>query len=55
MTIREAWKIVGNQPQWALKNMITALEYGGPLNNRVDNERLTAAKIAVKNPNPRYL
>jgi len=54
MTINEAWKIVGNQPTWALRNMIKALNMMSALNTPEENTRLEAAKIAVKNPNPLY-
>ena len=54
MTIKRAWKIIGNQPTWAIKNMIKALSMLPALNTPQDFERLTAAKIALKNPNPRY-
>ncbi len=55
MTIEEAWKIIGNQPKWAIKNMIQALESMPLLNTPEDDERLIAAKIAIKNANPRYV
>lgn len=54
MTVEEAWKIVGNQPSYALWNMIKALGMLPALNTPEESERLKAAKIAVKNPNPRY-
>ena len=54
MSVEEAWKIVGNQPTWALRNMIKALSMMSALNTPQEDERLEAAKIAVKNPNPRY-
>jgi len=47
MTREEAWKIIGNQPAWAIKNMIVALELLPLLNTNEDNLRLKAAKIAV--------
>jgi len=52
--IRDAWSIVGNQPRWALVNMIRALEMCSVLNSEEEDARLAAAKIAVKHPNPRY-
>ena len=52
--IATAWRIVGSQPTWALKNMIKALSMLTALNTDDDWERLAAAKIAVKYPNPRY-
>lgn len=54
MTVAEAWGIIGNQPKWALKNMIKALEMCSALNTPEENTRLEAAKIAVKTNNPRY-
>jgi len=54
MNTIDAWKIVGNQPKWALRNMVKALEMLPALNTPEDNERLQAAKIAVKTNNPRY-
>jgi len=54
MTVKQAWAIIGNQPTWAIRNMIKALELLPALNTAQDNERLAAAKIAIKNPNPRF-
>jgi hypothetical protein len=54
MTTEEAWKIVGNSPKWALRKMIKALSMHSWANTPEDNERLEAAKIAVKTNNPRY-
>jgi len=54
MNTKQAWRIVGNQPKWALRNMITALETWPDINTPANNERLQAAKIAVKTNNPRY-
>lgn len=49
MTLEEAKKIVGNQPSWALNNMIKALEmFGGFMNTPEENQRLQAAKIVRK-------
>ena len=47
MTYSEATKIIGNQPRWALKNMIKALSLHSWLNTDEDNERLAAAKIVI--------
>lgn len=49
MTYAEAKKIVGNQPIYALKNMIKALQMMTFLNTPEDWKRLEAAKIVVKN------
>ena len=48
MTIEEAKKIVGNQPTWALKNMVKALKMLPALNTAEDEVRLEAAKIVLK-------
>lgn len=49
MTYEEAKKIVGNQPTWALKNMVKALQmFGGYMNTPEENLRLQAAKIVLK-------
>ena len=54
MTTAQAWAIVGNQPKWAIKNMIRALNMLPALNTKEDWERLEAAQIAVKTNNPQY-
>lgn len=48
MTIEEAKKIVGNQPSWALKNMVKALKMLPALNTAEDEQRLEAAKVVLK-------
>ena len=48
MTIEEAKKITGNQPVWALKNMIKALSMMAVLNSDEENKRLQAAKIVLQ-------
>lgn len=48
MTLEQAKKIVGNQPKWALKNMVRALSMFRSLNTPEENERLEAAKIILK-------
>lgn len=48
MTLNEAKKIVGNQPIWALKNMITALNIMPLLNTQEDKLHLEAAKLIIK-------
>jgi hypothetical protein len=48
MTIEEAKKIVGNQPTWALKNMVKALNMMTWKNTPEDWQRLEAAKIVLK-------
>ena len=54
MTKEEAWKIIGNQPKWAIKNMIRALNMLPLLNTEEDKLRLAAAKICLKTKNLRY-
>jgi len=51
MTIDQAKKIVGNQPTWALKNMVKALQMLPRLNTAEDEIRLIAAKIVLKERN----
>lgn len=48
MTIQQAKKILGNQPKWALKNMVKALKLLPYLNTAEDELRLKAAQIALK-------
>jgi hypothetical protein len=48
MTLEDAKRIVGNQPTYALKNMVKALSTLTWLNTREDEERLIAAKIIIK-------
>jgi hypothetical protein len=54
MTIVEAWKIVGNSPRYAIRNMVTALSMHQWLNTPADKRRLEAGKIALKTNNPKY-
>lgn len=48
MTIEQAKKIVGNQPRWAIKNMVYALELLPLLNTAEDEQRLEAGKFLLK-------
>jgi hypothetical protein len=48
MTIEEAKAIVGNQPTYALRNMIRALGMLTYLNTDEDNERKEAAQIVIR-------
>lgn len=48
MTIEEAKKIVGNQPKWALKNMVKALSMHSWLNTPEETKRLEAGKLLLK-------
>ena len=50
----EAWEIIGNQPKWAIRNMVKALTMCEFLNTREDKIRLQAARIALKCNNPRF-
>lgn len=54
MTTEEAWNIIGNQPKWAIRNMVKALELMTWLNTEEDEKRLEAAKICLRTKNPRY-
>jgi hypothetical protein len=49
MNIIEAKQRIGNQPTWALRNMVKALKMLPALNTAEDNERLEAAKFILKN------
>ena len=40
--------ILGNQPSWALKNMVKALSMGALMNTPEENERLEAGKEEIK-------
>jgi hypothetical protein len=51
MTLEEAKKIVGNQPTWALKNMVKALQMLPWRNTTEDEQRLLAAKVVLKERN----
>ena len=48
MKYQHAKKITGDQPAWALKNMIKALSLHAWLNTPKENERLQAAKLILK-------
>jgi hypothetical protein len=48
MDIHEAKKIVGNQPKWAIKNMVKALSTHSWLNTEAEKRRLQAGKIILK-------
>ena len=48
MTTEEARRIVGNQPTWALKNMVKALNVLTWMNTEEDKRRLAAAKLILK-------
>ena len=48
MTYSEAKTIVGNQPTWALRNMVKALKMMPWMNTPEDNQRLEAAKVMIK-------
>jgi hypothetical protein len=51
VNLTEAKKIVGNQPTWALKNMVKALQMLPRLNTAEDEIRLIAAKVVLKERN----
>ena len=54
MTLDQAKQLVGNQPTWALRNMVKALNMLPALNTAEDNERLEAAKFILKNRKQRH-
>lgn len=54
MSVQEAWRIVGNQPVWAIRNMVKALGMMSLMNTKEENLRLQAGKICLKTNNPRY-
>lgn len=49
MTLEQAKKIIGNQPRYAVKNMVKALSMHAWLNTESDKKRLEAAKIVLRN------
>jgi hypothetical protein len=49
MTLEQARKIVGNQPMFALRNMVKALKMCQWLNTEADWERLKAAQLILRN------
>ena len=51
MNLTEAKKIVGNQPTWALKNMVKALQMLPWRNTAEDELRLKAARVVLKERN----
>lgn len=48
MTLNEARELVGNQPTWALKNMVKALKMLPLMNTKEDERRLAAAVLIIK-------
>lgn len=48
VTLDEARDLVGNQPTWALKNMVKALNMLPLMNTEEDEKRLAAAKLIIK-------
>ena len=48
MTLEEAKKIVGNQPKWAIKNMVKALSMHQSSNTPQESVRLEAGKLILK-------
>jgi len=51
MNLSEAKKITGNQPTWALKNMVKALSMHSWINTPEENERLAAAQLILSKKN----
>lgn len=48
MTIEQAKQIVGNQPIFAIKNMVKALRMARWLNTKEDEQRLAAALFILE-------
>ena len=48
MTLEKAKQIVGNQPIWAIKNMVKALQMCRLLNTKEEERRLLAGQIILK-------
>jgi hypothetical protein len=48
MTTEEARAIVGNQPTYALRNMIRALDMFAWINTDADRERQEAARVVIR-------
>lgn len=48
MNLQEARYLVGNQPTWALRNMVKALHIMPWLNTEDDKKRLEAAEYLLK-------
>ncbi len=48
MTLDQAKRIVGNQPSYALRNMVTALDLLPFLNTDDDRERQEAARVVLR-------
>ena len=48
MTFQAAKKIVGNQPRWAVKKMVTALNMCPWLNTEKEKRLLQASEILLK-------
>ena len=48
MTLEQAQRIVGNQPRWAIRNMVKALRMCKWLNTEADWMRLKAGQLILK-------
>tara|TARA_R110002110_G_scaffold158208_1_gene355426 strand:+ start:168 stop:329 length:162 start_codon:yes stop_codon:yes gene_type:complete len=48
MTLEQARQIVGNQPRWAVRNMVKALRMCQWLNTEEDWMRLEAGQLILK-------
>ena len=46
--IRKAHAIIGNQPRYAIRNMVKALSMMPRLNTVEENERLEAGKVVLR-------
>ena len=49
MTLAEAEKLVGDQPTWAIANMVKALSMHTWLNTEEEEARLYAARLVLRN------
>jgi hypothetical protein len=48
MTLKQAKQIIGNQPQWTIRNMVKALQMCQWLNTEADWLRLEAGQLILK-------
>lgn len=48
MTYEQAKKIIGNQPRWAVRNMVKALSMHAWHNTKEEKTRLKAGKVVLK-------
>ena len=53
MDLKEAKRLIGNQPTFAIRNMVKALQMLTWLNDADDWQRLEAGKVVLKSRNGR--